>query len=261
MKISKTKAIQLIDEKISQFDKVNAHYKLKFLDVEYKVAYGGTLNLLTELFGEEEMKKFQTDTNTSLYLVLKEPDPNDNMFESFRVHLEECIAKLKVYKEKIQNFWPEQVEVGSAAKIVFPSKILPFVSMSFDDADKDINEYVTGILKALQINYETGERYSKKSVPEKVQNRIRDSDLFIAIFVKQDKIERGGYTTPSWLLKELGIAQGAKKDIIAWIERGIKDIAGLNFEKEVIYFNRQDVKEIQRATIKFLEALREHGLV
>ena len=258
MKISKTKAIQLIDEKISQFDKVNAHYKLKFLGVEYKVAYGGTLNLLTELFGEEEMKNFQT--YASLDLVWKEHDQNYNI-ELFRVHLEECIAKLKVYKEKIQNFWPEQVEVVSAAKIVFPSKILPFVSMSFDDADKDINEYVTGILKALQINYETGERYSKKSVPEKVQNRIRDSDLFIAIFVKQDKIERGGYTTPSWLLKELGIAQVAKKDVIAWIERGIKDIAGLNFEKEVIYFNRQDVREIQRATIKFLEALREHGLV
>ena len=210
MKISKTKAIQLIDEKISQFDKVNAHYKLKFLDVEYKVAYGGTLNLLTELFGEEEMKKFQTDTNTSLNLVLKEHDPND-MFEPFRVHLEECIAKLKVYKEKIQYFWTEQVEMVSATKTASRSEILPFVSMSFDDADKDHNEYVTGILKALRINFETGERYSKESVPEKVQNRIRDSDLFIAIFVKRDKIESGGYTTPSWLLKELGIAQGAKK--------------------------------------------------
>lgn len=260
MKISKAKAIQLIDQKISQFEKVRAHYRLEYLGEAYDVAYMGTLNLLAELFSEEEMMKFEEGTGASLYLVLKEHDQNIST-ENFRGHLDGCIAKLKVYKEKIQCFWPEQVEMLSSAKTVSRSEILSFVSMSFDDTDKDHNEYVTGILKALRIKFETGERYSKKSIPEKVQSRIRDSDLFIAIFVKRDKIESGGYTTPSWLLNELGIAQGAKKDVIAWVERGIKDIAGLNYEKEVIYFDRQDVKEIQRATIKFLEALREHGLV
>ncbi|NQE45929.1 hypothetical protein C5S31_07905 [ANME-1 cluster archaeon GoMg2] len=260
MKISKAKAIQLIDQKISQFEKVRAHYRLKYLSEAYNVAYMGTLNLLAELFSEEEMVNFREVTGASLDLVLEEHDQNMG-HEYFRGHLDSCIAKLKVYKEKIQYFWPEQVEMLPTAKKVSHSEILPFVSMSFDVADKDHNEYVTGILKALRIKFETGERYSKKSIPEKVQSRIRDSDLFIAIFVKRDKIESGGYTTPSWLLKELGIAQGAQKDVIAWVERGIKDIAGLNYEKEVIYFDRQDVKEIQRATIKFLEALREHGLV
>ena len=260
MKISKAKAIQLIDQKISQFEKVRANYRLKYLSEAYDVAYMGTLNLLEELFSEEEMMKFRTLTGVSLDLVLKEHDQNMG-YVRFRAHLDGCIANLKVYKEKIQYFWPEKVEMLSAAKTESRFEILPFVSMSFDDADKDHNEYVTGILKALRINFETGERYSKKSIPEKVQNRIRYSDLFIAIFVKRDKIERGGYTTPSWLLKELGIAQGAKKDVIVWVERGIKDIAGLNYEKEVIYFDRQDVKGMQRATIKFLEALREHGLV
>jgi len=133
--------------------------------------------------------------------------------------------------------------------------------MSFDETDQDINQYVTGILKALQIDFETGERYSKDSIPQKVQSRIRSSDLFIIIFVKRDKIESGGYTTPSWLLKELGIAQGSRKDIIAWVEEGIKDIGGLNYEKEVIYFERNNVKKIMKATIKFLEALKEHKLI
>jgi len=33
----------------------------------------------------------------------------------------------------------------------------------------------------------------------------------------------------TWLLKELGIAQGSRKDVIAWVEKDIKDIyaAGL----------------------------------
>ena len=139
--------------------------------------------------------------------------------------------------------------------------VIPFVSMSFDESDQDINQYVTGILKALQIDFETGERYSKNSIPQKVQSRIRSSDLFIIIFVKRDKIKGGGYTAPSWLHKELGIAQGAQKDVIAWVERDIKDIAGLNYEKEVVYFKRNNANEIEKATIKFLEALKAHKLV
>jgi hypothetical protein len=66
---------------------------------------------------------------------------------------------------------------------------------------------------------------------------------------------------PSWLLKELGIAQGAQKDVIAWVENGIKDIANLEYEKELIHFDRDNVREIERATIKFLEALKEHKLI
>ena len=161
-----------------------------------------------------------------------------------------------MYKERIQIFWATN-ELETATK----STVVLFVSMSFDESDQDINQYVTGLLKALQIDFETGERYSKDSIPQKVQNRIRNSDLFIIIFVKRDKIEGGGYTTPSWLLKELGIAQGAQKDVIAWVESDIKDIAGLNYEKEVIYFERNNAKEIERATIKFLEALKEHKLI
>ena len=176
--------------------------------------------------------------------------------QHYKDHINTCIAQLKVYKERIQNFWGTD-ELETATK----STIVPFLSMSFDETDQDINRYVTDILMALQIDFETGERYSKDSIPQKVQSRIRSSDLFIIIFVKRDKIEGGGYTTPSWLLKELGIAQGAQKEVIAWVEEGIKDIAGLNYEKEVIYFERNHVKKMKKATIKFLEALKEHKLI
>jgi len=259
MKISKTKAIQLIDEKISQFENGRTLYKL-IGNEPYQVAYYGTLNLLTELFSKEEMIKFWEIVNASANLITKETDSTKASY-LFSLHIESCIAQLKVYKEKIQNFWPDEIEIVSHAKPVSYSKILPFISISFDDTDKEVNEYVTAILKALQIDFVTGERYSRDSIPQKIRNRIRDSGLFISIFVKRDKIEGGGYTTPSWLLKELGIAQGTGKDVIAWVEKGIKDIAGLNYEKEVIYFERRDIKEMQKATIKFLEALCEHGLI
>lgn len=37
------------------------------------------------------------------------------------------------------------------------------------------------------------------------------------------------------MIKEIGIAQGAGKDVIVLVERGVVDIAGLRSEKEIIY--------------------------
>ena len=47
------------------------------------------------------------------------------------------------------------------------------------------------------------------------------------------------------------------------VEKGIdeKYSAGLNYGKEIIYFERDNLSEIERATIKFLEALKEHKLI
>ena len=60
MKFSKNKALELIDEKISQFEKVLAestydnHY-----DESYDLAYYGTETLLAELFSKEEAMGFR----------------------------------------------------------------------------------------------------------------------------------------------------------------------------------------------------------
>jgi|GEM_PF-2998186 len=163
--------------------------------------------------------------------------------------------------QKTENFTESLISEEMTEQEEIKSEITPFIAMSFNDLDKEINQYITGILEALEIKYLTGERYSKNSVPRKVKSRILESDLFIDIFVKRDKIKDGGYTTPSWLIKELGIAQGAKKDVIALVERGIKDMADLDYEKEVIYFERNNINSIMKATIKFLEALKEHKLI
>lgn len=249
MKIPKNKALELIDEKISQFQKILSEATYDNLyDANYERAYYGTETLLTELFSKEEAMNFRSNVSSSGIPI--------GGLQDYIKHISSCIAQLKVYQERIQNFWGID-EIETMTK----SKIVPFVSMSFDKSDQDINKFFTDILKSLQIDYETGERYSKESIPQKVQSRIRSSDLFIVIFVKRDRIETGGYTTPSWLLKELGIAQGDRKDVIALVERGIKDIGGLNYEKEVIYFERDNIKEIEKATTKFLEALNEHKLI
>lgn len=255
MKIPKARAIELIGEKIKEFEDIakNATYENRY-DENYNLIYEGTEMLLTELFSEEEAMKFRMGV-TGAAAAFGRVNYAEQV-QDYKKHVGKCIAHLKAYKERVENFWPsDEIETTTRTSIV------PFVSMSFDEADKDINEYVTGILNAFQIDFETGERYSKDSISEKVKSRIRSSDLLIVVFVKRDKIEGGGYTTSSWLLTEVGIALGARKDVIAWVERGIEDIAGLNYEKEVIYFVRNDAKEMEKATIKFLEALKEHKLI
>jgi len=257
MKIPKTKAIELIDEKIKQFEDVakNATYENRY-NGNYQLVYEGAKMLLTELFSEEEAMKFRMGVTGAAGAFVGREDYSEQV-RDYKKHVGKCTAHLKAYRERVENFWSDKTETTTGASVVL------FVAMSFDEADKDLNEYVTGVLNALQINFVTGGPYSKKSIPEKVKSRILGSDLIISIFVKRAKKEGGGYTAPSWLLKELGIAQGASKDIIAWVEQDIdpKELAGLNWEKEVIYFVRDDVKEMEKATIKFLEALKEHKLI
>ena len=256
MKVSKSKALELIAEKILAFQHIlpKATYENRY-DKTYKLAYYGTETLLTELFSKEEAMEFRRNV-TSMAVSVGGRIDYAKKLKDYTDHIDSCIAQLNIYSDRIENFWN-----GDELKTVTKSKIVSFVSMSFEDADKDINSYITGVLGALQIDFQTGERYSKESIPEKVMGRIQGCNPFIAIFVRRDKIEGGGYAAPPWLVKELGIALGSGKDVIALVERGIKDIAGLNYEKEVVYFDRNSVVEIEKATIKFLEALREHKLI
>lgn len=136
-----------------------------------------------------------------------------------------------------------------------------FLALSFEDKDKKLNGYFKDILSALRIGYETGESYSKDTIPDKIKKRIESANILIAIFVRRYAISDGSFTTASWLTKELSYAQGKGKEVIALVEIGIKDIAGLNMEKEIIFFKRDNQTSMQEATIKFLQAIKEHELV
>jgi hypothetical protein len=256
MTVSKEKALELLDQKIREFETVleTATYESRYNE-EYHRIYYGAKSLIEQLFSDKEVKEFSNAVNIGIVVVGGMIDYQKEL-NDYRVHIRKCISQLQVFKERVINFWdtkPEKTE----------SVAIPFVSMSFEPLDTEINDYVTGILEALEIEFETGERYSKESVPEKVKNRITNSGLFIVIFVKRNRLEDGSFTTSAWLIKEMGIAHGCKKEIIAWVEKGIseKEIANLNYEKEIIYFDRTSIEDLKKATIKFLEALKEHNLV
>jgi len=252
--INKANAIRLIDEKIKQFKEIydNVTYDSRY-DPKYQKAYYGTELLLKDLFSVEEAQNFVVNV-TSSETVIGSPRDKIREIGRYKKHIQDCVVQLELFRERIFNMWPEDSQQkNNESDDIKP----PFVSMSFEDSDKEINEYFCGILKALKIEYITEERYSSSSVPEKVKKRIEDAGLIITIFVKHDVPQN----TRPWLIGETKYAQGAGKDVIAIVEYGVTQLAGLNSEKELVLFKRGNAKRMQDATTKLLEALKEHGLI
>jgi hypothetical protein len=255
--MQKQQALELLNEKINTFTELlnNSTIGNRWSE-EYLVAYRGAEAILKELFSEADAEKFKENTRIMQVMIGMRPHEQQE-YDRYKETLVRCIAELKANKERIELFWEEKKPTGD----IMANKI-PFISMSFDETDNQVNNYFTDILSALKIKYETGERYSKDGISEKVKKRITNSDLLIIIFVKRGRKEDGSFTTAPWLVKELGIAQGCGKEVIALVERGIseKEIANLNWEEELIYFDRTNIDEMEKATIKYLEALKEHIL-
>ena len=245
MKISKKEALKLLREKRFMFEKILESSNPNIKHPLYHKAYYGTENLLAQLFSEKKKNEFRK--NVTAWGMEK---------DDVR-HMRGCIDEIDIAIETIENIWPDEEE-DKTKKGHIP---LPFVSISFTDKDKEINDYFTGLLKALSIEYLTGEPYSKKSVPEKVKSRIDKSDIVISILTRRHQIQGDKYTTSAWCIKEISYAQGKGKDAIIITEKNINEIAGLDYEKDIIYLDRKDIKSIQKATIKFIEALNEHGFI
>ncbi|KKG94567.1 5'-methylthioadenosine/S-adenosylhomocysteine nucleosidase family protein [Methanosarcina mazei] len=109
MPISKKKALELIDEKIKQFQHIlnTATYDTRY-NAEYHEAYYGTEGLLKELFSEEEVRRFSWSVSaSSLFAVVTPYIDYEKELLKYKNHISKCISQLNVYKEKIQNFWEE----------------------------------------------------------------------------------------------------------------------------------------------------------
>ena len=213
----------------------------------YHKAYYGTENLLTQLFSEKKKNEFRTNVLTY-----------GSTYMDFGKHVKKCIDEIDVAIETIECTLPKERVGAEPKKDHIP---LPFISMSFAEEDEEINGYFIGLLEALSIKYLTGKQYSKESVPDKIKSRIDKSDILISILTRKHQIEGDKYTTSAWCMKEISYAQGKGKDVVIIAEKNITEIAGLNYEKDIIYLERENVKSIKKATIKFIEALKEHELL
>jgi len=137
-----------------------------------------------------------------------------------------------------------------------------FVSKSFELADRAVNSYFERLMQATGVEIATAEEYTDDPIPVRVERVLSECDFLVGIYViRYEDTQKNKAVTSQWLMRETFTAHGQGKKFIALVEDGVSDIGGLNIDKELIIFRRDDLISMQEATIKFIQALRWHGLV
>ncbi len=96
MKNSREKAVKLIDERISQFEKLLSKTSNKNFNVkEYDVLCAKTVDLLASLFPEERVKELCDKVR--IFWISE--DPNNK--ESYKRLIQKCIIQLEECKESL----------------------------------------------------------------------------------------------------------------------------------------------------------------
>jgi len=167
---------------------------------------------------------------------------------------------------KIKSSISKKIEVVDQLLIAHKTQAIErrkvaFVAKGFQDDEERINTCFQEILDSLGIPYRTGEPYGRGSIPDKIEQRIRASDVLIAIvqkrYIKENTQKGAG---PAWITREMTYAQNLGRPLIIIAQEGV-DLAGFAMEKEIIFFEKNQPESLQRATKKFLEALVAHGLI
>lgn len=136
------------------------------------------------------------------------------------------------------------------------------MSKSFEIADRQVNSYFERLMLAAGVEIATAEEYTDEPIPMRVERVLSECDFLVGIYViRYEDVERKKVVTSQWLMRETFTAHGQGKKFIALVEDGVNDTAGLNLDKELIYFRRDDLGSMQEATIKFVQALHWHKLV
>ncbi|HSK73127.1 MAG TPA: hypothetical protein VK892_15625 [Pyrinomonadaceae bacterium] len=117
-------------------------------------------------------------------------------------------------------------------------------------------------MEAVGIEIATAEDFTGETIPERVERILSECNFLVGIYViRYEDPTRRKIVTSQWLMRETFTAHGQGKQFIAIVEDGVSEIAGLEIDKELIFFQRNSIISMQEATIKFLQALRWYGLV
>ncbi|MCD4747200.1 MAG: hypothetical protein K8R58_12960 [Bacteroidales bacterium] len=117
-------------------------------------------------------------------------------------------------------------------------------------------------MKSVGIEIATAEDYTGETIPDRVERILHSCDFLVGIYViRYEDSSNKKIVTSQWLMRETFTAHGQGKEFIALVEEGVTDIGGMDIDKELIYFKRDDIIMLQEATIKFLQALTWHGII
>lgn len=111
MGISKTIALQLLDEQIAKAEekRCSATHENRYDDF-YHLAVDGGEHLISNLFGKDEAEKYRRDVHGIAF-----GDSRNRAFdmEIYDDHLGRCITQLQLYRRQIETLWSDESNTES----------------------------------------------------------------------------------------------------------------------------------------------------
>ncbi len=149
-----------------------------------------------------------------------------------------------------------------------------FVGHSFSEKDKSLVDAIKTFLTQSRVQWEDGvpPGGNNPSISDKIRKRIDANDIFIGIFTVDEEIgeqrrrrsfffsrqpkqrQLQKFTTSNWVIQESGYALGKNKGLILLVEHGVHEFPGLQGDKELIFFDRNDLSP---AFVKLLQMFQQ----
>lgn len=128
-----------------------------------------------------------------------------------------------------------------------------FIGHSFADDDHELVTFYKQLLSEMGLRCTSGERPESTHIHEKVQRRILQADIFVAILTRRDKIEGEDlWRAAEWLEQELTFAAANKKQLILLKESKVRRVGGIQGDWEYIEFDREC---LHRSVIKLIQMI------
>lgn len=129
-----------------------------------------------------------------------------------------------------------------------------FVAHSFAPPDRPVAECVVGVLGAIGIRVETGEKPQADRISDKVRRLIDSQHVFVGVFTRRDRISRSrNWTTSSWVIDEKAYAWSKGKRLILLREADVDSIGGLQGDYEYSTFTRDRLDLLARSLLSYFD--------
>lgn len=132
-----------------------------------------------------------------------------------------------------------------------------FLSGSFAVDDEVVFNWFADMLRSLEFQVISGKEPEPSPPHEKIRERIRDSDVLVAIITRRDRVsETEKWKGPEWVHSEIGMAYEAEKPVAVFAEKGI-DMSGLGPSiADYVTFDREDFGSSAPMIVRYLISVR-----
>jgi len=135
-----------------------------------------------------------------------------------------------------------------------------FIGHSFNPRDARLVTVLTRVFDAFGIVVRTGERPKADSVSQKVKERIVDSDGFVGLFTRRERIGRKNrWTTSTWVIDEKSYAHAHNKKMIIIKEDAVDSIGGIQGDYEYLPYVEGEELELVLRLLELLTQLQKRS--